>query len=181
MTMKATINETVDLPEGVSASMSDTVITLKGAKGEISKRVADGKISCVVTDNVVTLHADDGTKREKARIGSAKAHIKNMIKGVTNGYTYMLKVCAGHFPMNITASKDSFQVKNFMGEKVPRKMSVDPTVKIKVAGDIITVEGTSKEAVSQQAARIEQLTRICGKDRRIFQDGIYITSKGDGE
>ena len=46
-----------------------------------------------------------------------------------------------------------------------------------IKGDIIIVEGIDKELAGQTAARIEQSTRITNKDRRVFQDGCYITDK----
>ena len=68
--------------------------------------------------------------------------------------------------------------KNFFGEKVPRKIKFDKkNVSIKVDGTEVLVEGMDKEKVGQTAASIEQLTRRPGFDKRIFQDGIYITEK----
>ena len=51
---------------------------------------------------------------------------------------------------------------------------------MKVEGELIHVAGTNKEIAGQVSADIEQLTRRPGYDTRIFQDGIWITSK-DGK
>ena len=51
---------------------------------------------------------------------------------------------------------------------------------MKVDGDLVTVQSTSKELAGQTAADIEQLCRVTGRDRRIFQDGIWIIEK-DGK
>ena len=73
-------------------------------------------------------------------------------------------------------------VTNLFGEKVPRvaKLPWSPAeVEVKVMNktDVI-VKGIDKEKVGQTAANIERSCRIRNRDRRVFQDGIYITSKG---
>ena len=71
-------------------------------------------------------------------------------------------------------------VKNFFGERAPRILKLKSDVTAKVEGSEIIIESTNKEIAGQVAADIEQLTRITNKDKRIFQDGIYITEK-DGK
>jgi large subunit ribosomal protein L6 len=48
---------------------------------------------------------------------------------------------------------------------------------VKVEGDIVLVESCDKELAGQTAADIEQLTRISNRDKRIFQDGIWLTER----
>ena len=50
-------------------------------------------------------------------------------------------------------------------------------VKVEVKGQDITLTGVSKERVGLCAAQIEQLCRVRGRDRRVFQDGVYIIEK----
>jgi len=54
------------------------------------------------------------------------------------------------------------------------------TTQVEVDGEEVTLSGSDKEAVGQTAADIEQLTRVSGKDNRVFQDGVYITQKPTG-
>ena len=79
--------------------------------------------------------------------------------------------------MNVSVSESEFKIKNFLGEKVPRIVKLRYGVSVKIDGNIISVEGADKEKVGQVAADIEQKTRRPGFDKRIFQDGIYITDK----
>ena len=104
-----------------------------------------------------------------------------MIKGSSQNHVYTMKICSGHFPMNVTVDSSNVMIKNFLGEKVPRKARILDGVKVQVQGDIILVNGLDKEKVGQTAATIEQTTRITNKDRRIFQDGCYIISKPGDE
>ena len=81
----------------------------------------------------------------------------------------------------MTINNSELIVKNFLGEKVPRTLKLKPGAEVKVEGDLIVVESPSKEIAGQVSADIEQLTRRTGYDSRIFQDGIWIVSKGDKE
>lgn len=176
---KEAMKDSVEILEGVQVSYADGIMTMKGPKGEISKRIEFPSIKIEVAENKVNFVAETPTKREKMMIGTFKAHLKNMMKGVTEGYVYKLKICAGHFPMNVTVNKEKFEVKNFLGEKVPRTTKIKKNATVKVEGDVVVVEAIDKETAGQTAADIEQLTVVRNKDRRIFQDGIFITQKGD--
>ncbi|MFH0936330.1 MAG: 50S ribosomal protein L6 [Candidatus Woesearchaeota archaeon] len=79
--------------------------------------------------------------------------------------------------MNVSIKENNIIINNFLGEKIPRKAKILPNVKVDIQGDIIVLESNNKESAGQTAANIEQATRITNRDRRIFQDGIFITEK----
>ena len=83
----------------------------------------------------------------------------------------------GHFPMNVAISGSQIIIKNFLGEAKARQIAFSKEVKVTIAGQDITVEGIDLELVSQTAANLERITKVKGRDRRVFQDGIYITHK----
>src|SRR3989344_664246 len=171
----------VELPEVVTANVHGNSLIVKGPKGEIKRDIENPRFAMKADAKIVSLALKSGLKqsqRDKMHINSYQSHIKNLINGVIHGYTAKLKVCSGHFPMTVTIDTNGkFAVKNFLGEKVPRTVNVKHGAKVDVQGDIITVTGLDKEIVGQTAADLEQLTRITNRDRRIFQDGIYITKK----
>lgn len=176
--MKAKLlSEEVEIPSGVEVTISNKTLIAKGQKGENKRVLADPKIKVEKKENKVVVSAKKATKREKRVVGTFASHIENMLKGVTEQWVYKLKICSGHFPMNASVAKDEFVVKNFLGETVPRKLKLKQGVSVKVEGDIVLVESTDKELAGQTAADIEQLTRITNRDRRIFQDGIWIIEK----
>src|SRR2546428_269842 len=119
-------------------------------------------------------------KRELGMLGTAAAHIRNMLKGVTDGYRYELKSVYAHFPVTIKADEKNKEVRieNFTGEKTPRHAKILENVKVTVKGEDVVVEGSSLASVSQTAANIQNATKIKKKDLRVFLDGIYISGKG---
>ncbi|MEA3514318.1 MAG: 50S ribosomal protein L6 [Nanoarchaeota archaeon] len=174
------LEKTIEVPEGVTIVIDGRIITAKGNKGEILRKWDNPRIKAKLEENIITLTADKPTNREKKDMFTLRAHIINMQRGVIEGHIYKLKICSGHFPMNVSVSKTDVSVKNFLGEKVPRVYKIKPSVDVKLDGDFIIVESCSKEIAGDTAASIERLTRITNRDRRIFQDGIYIIMK-DGK
>lgn len=171
------LKQKVTLPGGVSAHMNGFMITLKGPKGELSKRVATKRVEVKVEGSTVTFVSRDATRTQKRNLMTGAAHLRNMIRGVTEGHTYKLKVCSSHFPMSVTIKGDQLEVKNFIGEAVPRTLRLLKGADVKIQGTEITVTSVNKELAGNQASAIELLTRRPGFDNRVFQDGIYITEK----
>jgi large subunit ribosomal protein L6 len=127
-------------------------------------------------DNIV-IKADNATKKEKRLVKTIKSHIKNMIKGLKEPWVYKLEVCFSHFPISVAIANRQLVIKNFFGERNPRYVKLLDGVDVEIKGNIIEVRSHDKELAGRQAALIEQATRITDKDRRIFQDGIWIIEK----
>ena len=175
--MKMDLRKEVALPSGVHARLEGTMLHVKGPKGEAHKEFRHPKVKLNLENNTLVLAVPQATKREKTIIGSFWSHIKNMVQGVQELHVYKLKICSGHFPMNVTISGREFMIKNFLGETVPRKVTMPAEADVKIAGTDITVSSPDKEAAGLAAAKIENLCRITNRDIRIFQDGCYITHK----
>lgn len=172
------INEKIVIPEGVTVEIVGSMIKAKGPKGENEKTFAHPKIKISKEDDKTLLFScKKPTKREKTIIYSFVAHTKNLLSGVKSGFTYKVKICSSHFPMSVSVEKDEVVIKNFFGEKIPRKSKIFPGVSVKVEGSMIAVQGVDKEKTSITASRIEQATRITLRDRRVFQDGCYVVEK----
>jgi large subunit ribosomal protein L6 len=167
----------VPMPQTVECSLVDGTITVKGAKGETKRKFVFPKIAITKEGTDIVFRSKKPTKREKAAIFTTEAHLKNMFKAAAEGCMYKLKICSGHFPMKVAYKNNVLEVKNFMGETVPRTLKIKPGVNVELKEPEIIVTATDLELAGQTAASIEQLTRRTNFDRRIFQDGIYITVK----
>lgn len=175
--MKEDLKEEVEVPEKVQISIDKGIFTVKGDKGECKKSLGRPSINIKQENNKVIFFAKKATRREKKLMYTLVAHLKNMIKGVQEPHVYILKICSGHFPMTVELKGKDLSVKNFFGEKIPRVSKIRDGVEVKIDGDKITITSVDIELAGQTAANLEQLTKIRDRDRRIFQDGIYITDK----
>ncbi len=171
----------VKLPAGVSLKLDGFEVVVTGHKGTIRRILRHPTVALNLDGDKVMIKPQlQKTKRQKTLIGSFASHIRNMIDGVTRGHMYKLKICSGHFPMNVAVQNNQLVIKNFLGEKVPRKVDVRPNTTVKVEGQDVIIESTYLESASQMAADIEKASRLKNRDMRIFQDGIFITHK-DGQ
>ncbi|MAF34639.1 50S ribosomal protein L6, partial [Candidatus Woesearchaeota archaeon] len=160
---------------GVTGNYELPDLSIKGEKGEVKRSFPQVQIK--LEGNTLKLAIKGDKRKQKKLLNTCVSHAQNMVQGVQEPFVYKLKICASHFPMQVALQGSTLQVKNFVGEKHPREMNVPEGVKIEIKDTDITVESPDKELAGRVAGRIELLTRLTGKDRRIFQDGIYITEK----
>ena len=177
---KPKIVEEINLPENVSVELENGLLKFSGPMGINEKRFNDPKVIIKKDSGKLILTAKHSNRNSKRILKTFRAHINNIIRGLTKNYIYKLKVCSGHFPMSVSVSGNKVVIKNFFAEKIPREAKILKNVDVKINSDIITVLGVDKELVGQTAANIEQACRITNKDRRVFMDGIYIISKNEG-
>jgi len=171
------VKEIVEIPEKTDVMYENGFFIVKGSKGELKKKLVNPIVKVDIKGRKIMLASKRATKRSKKMVCSFKAHLRNMIEGVNKKYVYNLKIYSGHFPMSVSVKEDKFIVKNFFGESIPRVLKIKKGAEIRVEGEDITVESVDKELAGQVSADIERLTRRTDYDRRIFQDGCYITIK----
>lgn len=176
MAQAAILREEIPIPDGIDVTLDDQV-TLKGSKGELSRKFKYPSIKIINEDKKIVLETHFPKKRDKAMLGTIRSHINNMVIGLTDGFTYKMKIVYAHFPMNVKATDDRVTIENFLGERHPRTAKIVGDTKVQIKGDEVLVTGINKEEVGQTMANIEQATRIKGRDPRVFQDGIYFVGK----
>jgi len=178
MTVLKEITEKIEIINGVEVKIDGKTVNIKGEKGSLSKILFHPRINIRFNNNIIEISCKDSPKRkERALIGTYKAHVNNMIKGVTEGFEYKMKTVYAHFPIKTSVEGDLFIIQNFLGERSPRSAKILDGVKVEAKGEDVTVSGVDKEKVGQTAANIERATKVRKRDIRVFQDGVYITSK----
>ncbi|MEK6819946.1 MAG: 50S ribosomal protein L6 [Nanoarchaeota archaeon] len=179
--MRREFFQEIEIPHGVEIELDGDIIKVKGKNGETQKKFKTRKFKVEKMENKILIGTKEATKKEKRLINTFRAHIKNMIEGIQNKFEYKMKAVYSHFPMTVEMHGNEITIKNFLGEKIPRKSKILPHVDVKISGDFIVIHSSNKEAAGQTAANLEKATWIRRKDRRVFQDGIFITSKAGEE
>ncbi len=140
----------IDVPQGVTVTLGDGEITLKGAKGALSVKFADGVR--VSQDGRQLKLVYDGASRMAA--GSARAHIANVIEGITRGYERKLELVGVGFRAAVQG-----KVLNLtLGFSHPVNYPVPDGITIETPSQTeIVVKGVDKQKVGQVAAEIREL------------------------
>lgn len=170
------------VPDSVKIEINNFKVSVSGEKGNTKKDFTSPlfqkDIKIKKLDNKVLISSESEKRKIKSMVGTIKSQIEGMIKGVQEPYVYKLKIVYVHFPMKVKVEGKEVLVYNFLGEKTPRRADIIGDTNVEVKGDEIIVSGINKEHAGQTAANLETLTKISARDRRVFQDGIYLESKG---
>ena len=179
--MRKEIFQKIKIPQDVEIEIIGNLVIARGKEGENRREFNFGDLTFDKKNDEIILGSKVATKKEKKMINTFAAHIKNMIKGSQEKFEYTLKVCYSHFPITIDIQGQKILIKNFLGEKSPRIAKIPEGVEVKVEKDIIKIISSDKETAGMAATNFEKATKIRQKDRRVFQDGIYLINKAGRE
>lgn len=175
--MKKELIKKIEIPEGIKVELKDKEISVSSNGNKNVREFDLRNLDLKLTDKEIIISEKKASKNDKRMMNTIVTHIKNMIEGVQNPYEYRLKICFSHFPITVEVKGKEAIIKNFLGERSARKLKILEGANVKVDKEIITVTSSDKEIAGQAAANFENITRIPNRDRRVFQDGIFITSK----
>lgn len=120
-----------------------------------------------------------GNRKERARTRTIASHIQNMIKGVTKGYEYKMRMAFAHYPINVNLENNDRTVciRNYLGQKEVIYVPLPDGVKLVRSADIkdqIVLSGNDINQVSQTCAQIQQKCHVCDKVLRFYSVIIII-------
>lgn len=140
----------VTIPNGVTVTIDGTVVTVKGPKGELTKKFHPN-MTIVQEEGAIVVKRNSEDKFDKALHGLTRSLIANMIEGVTNGYTKALEIHG----VGYRAAKQGNKLVLNMGYSHPVEMEPAPGIEIEVpAPTRIIVKGIDKQLVGETAAKI---------------------------
>jgi large subunit ribosomal protein L6 len=139
----------VDLPQGVTATLAPGSITIKGAKGSLSLPLVSG-VSVVQADKKLEIKfAEPGLARTRA--GATRAHLANMVRGVTKGYEKKLELVGVGFRAQVQGKSLNLT----LGFSHPVNMPIPEGINIETPSQTeIVVKGIDRQKVGQVAAEI---------------------------
>ncbi len=150
----------VAIPSGVSISVSDdNIVTVKGAKGELTQAV-DSAISMVVDGDTVTLARATEQKDHKAKHGLYRSLIAGMVKGVSEGYKIEMELVG----VGYRASTSGQKLELSLGFSHNVVFQLAPEVKVTAVSErgknpLVTLESHDKQLIGQVAAKIRSLRK----------------------
>jgi len=140
----------IEIPEGVTVTLDNNNVTVKGTKGELT-RSFNPDIEIKVEDNVVTVTRPSDSKEHRALHGTTRAVIANMVEGVSKGFERGLELIG----VGYRASKQGSKLVLNVGYSHPVEIEPEQGLEVEVpANTRIIVKGTDKERVGALAANI---------------------------
>lgn len=146
-------NRNLVIPEGVTVTTNDNLVTVKGPKGELSLTTSN-LVKVVVEDNTLkTLVAND-TREANVMQGTTNSLINNMIIGVSAGFTKGLEAVGVGYRFNVQGNKITVSA----GYSHPVEVIVPEGMKAELVNNTeITISGIDKQKVTEFAANIRKI------------------------
>ena len=144
-------NRVIAIPEGVTVTLNEDVVTVKGPKGELSQKMLKD-ISMKQEDGKITLERKN--ENAKAMHGTMNALINNMIIGVTKGYEKGLEIVGVGYRFNVQGKKLVINA----GYSHPVNVEIPEGITVELVSNTeITVKGINKVLVGEFAANIRKV------------------------
>ena len=143
-------NAPVHIPNGVTLSMDDDVITVKGSKGELHKRVPSS-VGVLIDDTTVKFSTAGSDNQSRSHWGTIRAHVANMVQGVSNGLTKKLEING----VGYRAAMQGNKLQLNLGFSHPVEMEIPAGLSVKVENNTkIEITGADKQLLGQFASEI---------------------------
>jgi len=147
--MSRVANKPVELPQGVTAQVAATGVTIKGAKGSLTLSIGNG-IKVVQEEQKLAVQAGNG-ENANAAAGATRAHLANMVRGVTKGYERKLELVG----VGYRAAVQGKNLNLTLGFSHPIAFAIPEGISIETPSQTeILVKGIDRQKVGQVAAVI---------------------------
>lgn len=144
----------LEIPSGVEVTSSAGLVNVKGPKGALSK-IFLSDIVVTVADGKVTFALKNDQVENKALWGTYASHVKNMIEGVTNGFTRKLILEGVGFKSEVAGS----DLKLALGFSHPVVVKIPAGLSATAEKNVITISGIDKELVGQFSASVRAMKK----------------------
>jgi large subunit ribosomal protein L6 len=150
--MSRVAKRVIDIPTGVTVTVAGQAITVKGAKGSLTLAVGGG-VSVVQEDKKLAVKYD-GDDAVRMRAGATRAHLANMVQGVTKGYERKLELVGVGF----RAAVQGKTLNLTLGFSHPVNYPIPEGISMETPSQTeIFVRGMDRQRVGQVAAEIRDI------------------------
>jgi large subunit ribosomal protein L6 len=140
------------LPKGVTLAQKPGTISVKGPKGELTKAMPTGVSVKIEGDKLTVLRVDD-ERQNRAKHGLMRAHLANMVKGVTDGWTRELEINGVGYRAEVAGDT----INMALGYSHPVVFKLPKGVTAKVEKNRVTLASADRDLVGQIAAKLREL------------------------
>lgn len=148
----------IKIPSGVTVTINNGVVTVKGKLGELTQEVKD--IAVKEEDGQLVLETTNDSKEQKAKHGLYRALLNNMVQGVSSGFTKELELVG----VGYRASNQGQKLDLALGFSHNIVMELAPEIKLETISEkgknpIIKLTSHDKQLVGQVAAKIRSFRK----------------------
>ncbi|MGO1523574.1 MAG: 50S ribosomal protein L6 [Nesterenkonia sp.] len=145
----------ITIPSGVEVKLDGRQLRVKGAKGELSRTIAEG-MTIEIEEGTLTVSRPNDEREYRSLHGLTRSLVNNMIVGVTDGFTKKLEVVGTGYRVLAKGSDLEFA----LGYSHPVPVEAPEGISFAVEGaNKVAVSGIDKQQVGEVAANIRKLRR----------------------
>ena len=144
----------IDVPGGVSVTVGDAAVTVKGPKGELTTPLHSLLQYDVAADKVTITRKED-SREARAQHGLRRTLLANCVTGVTQGFSKTLEVIGVGYRVAVKGS----QIELALGFSHPVVIDLPKGIDAKAEGQKLTISGIDKVLVGEVAAQIRRLRK----------------------
>jgi len=141
----------VELPGGVKAEVNGREVVVTGPKGSLTRRFSD-MVKISLSDEGISIESKGDSKTERQHQGSTRAHVANMVKGVTEGWKKSLEIEGPGYRAEVKGKDLVLAV----GYSHPVVITAPEGVTFSQEKNVVTVEGVDKEVVGHTASLVRR-------------------------
>ncbi|MFA6512353.1 MAG: 50S ribosomal protein L6 [Patescibacteria group bacterium] len=145
----------IALPSGVTMTVADRVVTIKGSKGELTQELhRHVKVAQEDQQLIITVTNPD-EKQDRALWGLTRALVQNMVTGVSDGFEKRLEVNGVGYKVLASGKKLTLN----LGYSHPIVFMIPEKIEAVVDGNVIILKGADKQLIGETAAQIRRLRK----------------------
>lgn len=146
----------INIPSGVSVSLKDYFLTVKGPKGTLSRRLPP-ELDINADQQTITIKRRDDSRQSRSLHGLARALVNNMVQGVSRGFKKTLEIAGVGYRADVQGNVLNLS----LGYSHPVQFSLPEGISASVERqNVVHLEGIDKEMLGETAARIRALRPV---------------------